>query len=37
VLDGKLHKLEVRVKPPGMTARARQSYMATKESPAVSR
>jgi VWFA-related protein len=37
VLDGKLHKLTVRVKPPGMTARARQSYMATKESPAVSR
>jgi len=31
VLDGKLHKLDVRVKPPGMTARARKSYMATKE------
>jgi len=30
VLDGKLHKLDVRAKPPGMTARARQSYMATK-------
>jgi len=30
VLDGKLHKLELRVKAPGMTARARQSYMATK-------
>jgi VWFA-related protein len=30
VLDGKLHKLDLRVKPPGMTARARQSYMATK-------
>ena len=30
VLDGKVHKLEVRVKPPGMTARARQSYVATK-------
>jgi Ca-activated chloride channel family protein len=37
VLDGKLHKLELRVKAPGMTARARQSYMATKESPAVTR
>jgi len=31
VLDGKLHKLEVRVKPLGMTARARQSYVATKQ------
>lgn len=30
-LDGKLHKLDVRVKAPGMVARARQSYMATKE------
>jgi Ca-activated chloride channel family protein len=28
VLDGKLHKLEVRVKVPGMTARARRSYQA---------
>jgi len=37
LLDGKLHKLDVRVKPPGMTARARQSYMATKESPAATR
>jgi Ca-activated chloride channel homolog len=27
-LDGKLHKLQVRVKKPGMTARARQSYIA---------
>ncbi|HUF24664.1 MAG TPA: VWA domain-containing protein [Vicinamibacterales bacterium] len=27
-LDGKLHKLLVRVKKPGMTARARQSYLA---------
>jgi Ca-activated chloride channel family protein len=26
--DGKLHKLEVRVKKPGMTARARKSYVA---------
>jgi Ca-activated chloride channel family protein len=30
-LDGKLHKLEVRAKPPGMTVRARQSYVATKQ------
>jgi Ca-activated chloride channel family protein len=28
-LDGKIHKLEVRVKKPGMTARARKSYVAT--------
>lgn len=28
VLDGKVHKLEVRVKKPGMAARARQSYVA---------
>jgi VWFA-related protein len=27
-LDGKLHKLQVRVKKPGMTSRARQSYVA---------
>jgi Ca-activated chloride channel family protein len=27
--DGKTHKLEVRVKRPGMTARARQSYVAS--------
>jgi len=27
-LDGKAHKLEVRVKKPGMTARARKSYVA---------
>jgi Ca-activated chloride channel family protein len=27
-LDGKVHKLEVRVKRPGMTARARRSYVA---------
>jgi Ca-activated chloride channel family protein len=27
-LDGKSHKLEVRVKKPGMTARARKSYVA---------
>lgn len=28
-LDGKTHKLEVRVNKPGMTARARKSYVAT--------
>ena len=27
-LDGKVHKLEVRVKKPGMTARARKTYLA---------
>jgi Ca-activated chloride channel family protein len=30
VLDGKVHKLEVRAKPPGMIARARRSYIANK-------
>lgn len=30
-LDGKLHKLAVRIKKPGMTARARRSYMAVKK------
>lgn len=29
-LDGKPHKLDVRVKVPGMTARARKTYVATK-------
>jgi Ca-activated chloride channel family protein len=29
VLDGKVHKLEVRVKKPGMTARARKTYVAS--------
>lgn len=29
-LDGKLHKLEVRVKHPGLTARTRKSYLASK-------
>jgi Ca-activated chloride channel family protein len=29
-LDGKVHKLEVRVKKPGMNTRARKSYVATK-------
>ena len=27
-LDGKVHKIEVRIKKPGMTARARKSYLA---------
>jgi Ca-activated chloride channel family protein len=31
VLDGKVHKLEVRLKKPGMTARARKSYLASSE------
>jgi Ca-activated chloride channel family protein len=31
VLDGKLHKLEVRLKKPGMAARARKSYLASSE------
>jgi len=31
-LDGKVHKLEVRLKKPGMTARARKSYVASAES-----
>lgn len=30
-LDGKTHKLEVRLKRPGMTARARKSYVASPE------
>ena len=30
-LDGKIHRLEVRVKKPGMNARARKSYVATDE------
>lgn len=30
-LDGKVHKLEVKVKKPGMTARARKSYLATSD------
>lgn len=33
VLDGKSHKLEVRVKRPGLTARARKSYVASAEKP----
>jgi Ca-activated chloride channel family protein len=31
-LDGKVHKLEVKVKKPSMTARARKSYLASSES-----
>jgi Ca-activated chloride channel family protein len=31
-LDGKVHKLEVKVKKPGMTVRARKSYVASAES-----
>jgi len=30
-LDGKIHKLEVKVKKPGMNARARKSYVANEE------
>lgn len=33
-LDGLVHKLEVRVKVPGMTVRARQSYLASAEATA---
>jgi Ca-activated chloride channel family protein len=32
-LDGKVHKLEVRVKKPGMNARARKSYVAVSAAP----
>ena len=32
-LDGKLHKLEVRVKVQNVTVRARMSYLATKQAP----
>ena len=32
-LDGKVHKLEVRVKRPGVTIRARKSYSAVAETP----
>ena len=34
VLDGKVHKLTVNVKRPGMRARARKSYVATSDAPA---
>ena len=33
VLDGKVHKLAVRIKKPGMNARARKSYLAGTASP----
>ena len=36
-LDGRVHKLTLRVKRPGMTARARKSYVATAESSTSSR
>jgi hypothetical protein len=32
-LDGKVHKLNVRVKKPGMNARARRSYLAGTDKP----
>jgi Ca-activated chloride channel family protein len=32
-LDGKVHKLDVRVKRPGVTVRARRSYLAAVEAP----
>jgi Ca-activated chloride channel family protein len=32
-LDGRVHKLEVRVKRPGVTVRARRSYMASADNP----
>jgi hypothetical protein len=32
VLDGKVHKLEIKIKRPSMTARARKSYVASSES-----
>jgi Ca-activated chloride channel family protein len=34
VLDGKIHKVMVNVKRPGMKARARKSYVATSDAPA---
>jgi Ca-activated chloride channel family protein len=36
-LDGKVHKLEVRVKRPGMLARARKSYLAASSVPSEAR
>jgi Ca-activated chloride channel family protein len=33
-LDGKIHRLAVRIKRPGLTARARKSYVAAGEAPA---
>jgi VWFA-related protein len=32
-LDGKVHKIDVRIKVPGITARARKSYIAAKPAP----
>ena len=32
-LDGKVHKLEVRLKKPGLTARSRKSYVASPATP----
>jgi Ca-activated chloride channel homolog len=34
-LDGRIHKLSVRVKKPGMNARARRSYLAGAEKPSI--
>ena len=34
LLDGRVHSLEVKVRKPGMTPRARKSYVATKAEPA---
>ena len=34
VLDGKVHKLELRVRRPGLNARARKSYLASPDAPA---
>jgi Ca-activated chloride channel family protein len=28
VFDGRIHKIDVRMKPPGLTVRARQTYVA---------
>jgi VWFA-related protein len=33
LLDGKIHKLEVRLKRPNMRARARKSYLAASDQP----
>jgi hypothetical protein len=36
-LDGKMHKLEVKIAKPGMKARARKNYLAAKEQQASER
>ncbi|MEP7307952.1 MAG: hypothetical protein ABJA98_20815, partial [Acidobacteriota bacterium] len=36
-LDGRVHKLALRVKQPGMTARARRSYLAEADKSQVSK